>query len=334
MLKPPYTAGFTKFTVDQREGAPIGCVLWYPSTATEVYLSDAWLFRVAANAAPATGCFPLVAVSHGTGGSWREFHGIAEHLARHGFAVLGLSHPGDSYDARSTGLPGGLEAACTRPSDVSRALNALLALPPYASILDGERVGVLGFSIGGYTAFVLAGARPDFRRLATHPESDPPSVYFEQAVEGGKVARELLRQAHLLGPDPRIRAVLAMAPALGFLFDAAGLKDVRVPVRLYRAEHDEVLRYPWDGEDYRRMLPVEPETVIVSGAGHYAFLPPAPTELAAKLPELFLDRDDFDRRGFHERLSREVEEFFRRTLSVAAQARDDVSDQRGIAQEV
>jgi pimeloyl-ACP methyl ester carboxylesterase len=112
-----------------------------------------------------------------------------------------------------------------------------------------------------------------------------------------------------------VDAILVMAPALGFMFDPASLKNVRVPVRLYRAEHDQILHHPYDGETYRRMLPVAPEAVVVADAGHYVFLAPAPAILATSLPDVFRDEGTFDRRAFHERLNAEAEAFFKATLS-------------------
>jgi pimeloyl-ACP methyl ester carboxylesterase len=106
-----------------------------------------------------------------------------------------------------------------------------------------------------------------------------------------------------------------MAPALGFLFDAASLKDLRIPVRLYRAEHDQILHHPYDGETYRGMLPVAPETIVVAAAGHYVFLAPPPAILATTLPDVFRDEGNFDRHAFHERLNAEVEVFFKAALS-------------------
>ena len=181
-------------------------------------------------------------------------------------------------------------------------------------MIDADRIGVFGFSIGGFTAIVLAGGRPDFSKIATHPADDPPSIYFGGSPqERGERARRLLR-APPASPDGRVRAILVMAPALGFLFDDLGLIDVRVPVRLYRVEHDQILHHPYDGETYRRMLPVTPDTIVVADAGHYIFLAPPPAILARLVPNVFKDRGSFDRFAFHRQLNAETEEFFKTAL--------------------
>ena len=40
--------------------------------------------------------------------------------------------------------------------------------------------------------------------------------------------------------DPRIKAAVAAAPAIGYAFGRDGLRHVRVPVQLWRAEFDHV----------------------------------------------------------------------------------------------
>ena len=316
MSAPSCSAGFERFTFPDISGASeVKCAIWYPTLAAEAELAEGpWKFHVAFGPPSDGNRHPLVVISHGTGSSWREHHDTAEFLARRGFVVAALSHPGDSYDYEQTDF-GGLASAVHRPRHVSRLLDELLESPRYAPMIDPTRIGVFGFSIGGYTALVLAGGRPDFQKIATHPSDDPPSIYFGGS-EGDRLqeARSLL-QAPGPSADPRVRAILVMAPALGFLFDAASLKDVQVPVRLYRAEYDRILHHPYDGETYRRMLPVTPEAIVVAGAGHYVFLAPPPAILATTLPDVFTDEGSFDRHAFHERLNAEVEVFFKAALS-------------------
>ena len=181
-------------------------------------------------------------------------------------------------------------------------------------MIDADRIGIFGFSIGGYTALVLAGGQPDFGNIASHPTDDPPSIYFGGSQDERSAQASKLIEAPSANADPRVRAILVMAPALGFLFNTAGLANVRIPVRLYRAEHDQVLHTPYDGETYCRMLPGEPETVVVADAGHYVFLAPPPVLLATIKPDVFKDQRTFDRRAFHLRLNAETEAFFRTAL--------------------
>ena len=67
-------------------------------------------------------------------------------------------------------------------------------------------------------------------------------------------------------------------------------------------------------EPYLRGLPLVPEYRIVKGAGHYAFLAPCPEALMEEDPDICRDRPGFDRIAFHDRLNREILDYFRRTL--------------------
>jgi len=52
-----------------------------------------------------------------------------------------------------------------RSKDISIALDRALQEPELADHIDPEKVGVIGHSLGGYTALVLAGAKPDVGKL-------------------------------------------------------------------------------------------------------------------------------------------------------------------------
>lgn len=103
---PDYPVG--KRSINARGAQAFPIALWYPLAAA----GDA--------NTPAAGRFPLVLFSHGSGGSERNQHGWAEHLARRGYVVATSRHWGDSYDQ-----PGG------RGTDVQligRPLQAAAAL--------------------------------------------------------------------------------------------------------------------------------------------------------------------------------------------------------------
>ena len=116
MLKVPYYDGY------------IDVALWYPSNAAEADRSfGAYRMQVSMNAQAALGKFPLVVVSHGTGGSSLSHYRFALALARSGFVVAAPEHPGDNYRDRS--LVADARYGYERPRQVSRVLDDLLADP-------------------------------------------------------------------------------------------------------------------------------------------------------------------------------------------------------------
>ncbi len=83
--------------------------------------------------------------------------------------------------------------------------------------------------------------------------------------------------------DARIKAAVLMAP-VGVLFnDDRSLLNVNVPLRIYRAEKDSVLRYPYHAEFLQNKLFIKPEYIVVKNAGHYVFITPIPDPMKNKV---------------------------------------------------
>jgi predicted dienelactone hydrolase len=73
-------------------------------------------------------------------------------------------HPGDNGNDSSK--RDSLSVAASRPADMVCLLDFLLNDWKDRAAIDRVRVGLFGFSMGGYTGLVLAGGNPDFRRIA------------------------------------------------------------------------------------------------------------------------------------------------------------------------
>jgi len=57
-----------------------------------------------------------------------------------------------------------LEVLAGRSGDIKRVVDFMLGAWPDSGRVDGQRVGLFGFSVGGYTGLVVIGGNPDFRR--------------------------------------------------------------------------------------------------------------------------------------------------------------------------
>ncbi|MCP3473251.1 hydrolase [Bradyrhizobium sp. CCGUVB1N3] len=245
---------------------------------------------------------PLIVFSHGRGAWFGAHHDTAEALADAGFIVAAINHPGDN--ANDSSRRDTLSVWATRPVEMIHLLDFMLHDWKDKAAVDPARVGVFGFSLGGAAGLVLAGTKPDFERLAS------------LCQEKTGICAELRGGA--LRPDPphdaRVRAAVIVDPAPP-VFTSENLAVIRIPLQFWRSE----LGGPGvgDGTGDARIagsLPGKPELHVVP-AGHYAFLAPCSTELAAAVPRICTDNPaDFDRAGFHREFNPRVMRFFREHL--------------------
>lgn len=294
---PEFTAGCAAFDVPGLSASsPISTVFLYPSLEAErEEFFGPYPFPVARNAAPAPGTFPLVIVSHGTGGSGIVYRSLARHLASRGFAVALPEHPGNNRRDNSLAYTAAILAL--RPRHISRLLDWLLADPVFSPILQSGSVAVIGHSLGGYTALALAGARA--------------TAFGNETLSG-------LPEPVDTPADPRVKALVLLAPATAWFQSPGALAAVRLPVFMLSAELDPHTP-AWHADLVRNGLPGPAllEHHVVAGAGHFSFLTPFPAEMTTPAFPPSQDPPGFDRAAFHERLNRDVEAFLRRALPAA-----------------
>lgn len=289
---------------DPLDARPMRAIAFYPSTdrprqdALQGYRIDA-----TRDGAIAMGRFPLLMLSHGNTGNPLAMHDLATSLARHGFVTVAVVHPGDN-DLDHSRL-GSLSNLYGRPLQISEAISAALQDPVLAPYLDDRRVGVIGYSAGGETALILAGATPDLDRLRRYC-LERPDDRDACRTQGELVADrdDLHAQA-----DPRVAALMLMAP-LSLMFGRQTLGDVHVPVLMYAGDSDELLALDRNAEALARKLPQTPDYRLLAGAGHFVFMAPCSAEQRANMPLICTDREGVDREGIHRTLSAEAARFF------------------------
>lgn len=306
-----YQAGFLRTTVAYDPPFPVA--LWYPTTADEKpWAIGPYLVSATPDTPVATGRFPLILVSHGSGGSELGHHDWAETLARSGFIVAAPRHLGDSFD-QPDGRGSDIQLI-GRVWQIKKALDHLLLDPQISPSIDRDRIGVLGFSAGGYTALAAVGAKPDFDLWKTHCRKHPDDAEFcpsRLALLFSSPPR-ITRPGWELPHETRIKAAVVLAPP-GILFDREGLADVTVPLRLYRAADDQVVRNAWNADVIIAGLPRKPETVTVP-SGHFVFLAPTFDLAGTARPELYVDAPDIDRAAIHREIGVDLIDFFAREL--------------------
>lgn len=320
--------GITAITItDPVSGQPTGGYVFYPSSQSTHGTTAIGPYHVAAapDAPAITGAKPLVVISHGNGGSSLGHHDLATHLASHGFVVVTLNHLGDYF--RDTSKVGSIEVFAGRPVQVKAAITRLLDDPHWKTLIDPARIGVAGFSAGGYTALMVAGARPRFARFVDfckhYPQDrdvcDRADGFKAKAASQGKTTGQLLdgmaAQLDRYGAtaDPRVKAAFAMAP-LSLVFDAHGFDDVHIPVFLYYGQNDSVLRPEANARHIAPYLKTLYAIKEVPHADHWVFLAPCSPELAKEIPALCRDPAGVDRAKVHAQIDADALAFFRKAL--------------------
>ena len=283
-------------------GTEVG--IWYPShgMAHEMPLGP-YRQNVAPGGAIAGHGLPLVVISHGNGGGFTSHVDTAEALARAGFVVAALTHPGDNWKDQSKATD-----MAARPRSVQQVITYMLEEWPGQGTLDPDKVGAFGFSSGGFTVLAAAGGKPDFQLMAPHCKAHP-DFYDCKLIRANGMSSAPVWSVER---DARIKALVVAAPALGFTFADQGLAQVTVPVQLWRADADEILPAPDYADAVRATLPTVPEFHTVPDAGHFDFL--APCNGPIRIPAICTSASGFDRTAFHARFNAAVVAFFSQTL--------------------
>ena len=231
----------------------------------------------AAPDAPVVGALRVVAISHGTGGAPWGYVGLARHLAAHGFAVVLITHAGNTRgDDHLANTPQNL---ADRPRHVRLALDAAFAALPIA----GD-AAVIGHSMGGYTALAVAGGQP-----MSLPAETADGVGRPVEVEH----------------DPRVARVALLAPALPWLMAPGALAAVRARVFVRTGERDTMTPPDYVAWVLRDLAGVD--RAVVPGAGHFFCMGPMSPHLAGMPPAQ--DPPGFDRAAYLPALYAELTAF-------------------------
>jgi len=310
-VSPACAAGlkFLHIPDGQEEVPAIDAAMWSPCAKVPADVRIEGLTVPAVLDCPIAGeKLPLIIISHGYGGWYLGHHDTAEALADAGFVVVAVNHPHANYADMSRA--DGLGALMGRPVDINRTVNFMLTASPDAAKIDPQRVGFYGFSQGGYTGLVIAGANPDFSRLPPRC-ADPKATGCPQTNQVRPPQQRPLPQS--LTRNPRIKAMVVADP-LSIVFQTPdSVKDVTIPLQLWGSQlGGGGGASPDDVATLARALPEKPDFRIVPNAVHLSFLTPCPKN--RQFSEVCLDAPDFDRAVFHREFNAAVVAFFQQNL--------------------
>ena len=226
--------GFREIDLPDPAGdRPLHVGVWYPTvddSPTTTVGENRVFYGVSAikNAKPADDdAHPLVVLSHGYGGSWRNLSWLAGELVAQGYVVAAPDHPGTTTFNRQ---PSEAAKLWERPHDLSRVIDALSGSAMPAGKIDSSRIAAIGHSLGGWTVAALAGARFDADRFSAdcdaHPNPRTCGLSRELGIAAGVKADTPLDSDM---KDARIEAVVSLDLGLARGLTPESLKAIRTP---------------------------------------------------------------------------------------------------------
>jgi predicted dienelactone hydrolase len=230
------TIGVREITIATHEpGRSLRTFVWYPATSggTKVLLGDNPVFigtEAYKDAPIESGKHPVIIVSHGSGGNAAGLGWLTTKLAAAGYIVAAPNHPGttsgDSDPKRTVEL-------WHRPADLSVTLDTLLADPAWATSIDPDKVGALGFSLGGYDVLALAGAEQRRKEFAAYCFSNAQATLgvCHWIEKGGVDLTALDPRFETNHRDDRFKTIVAVDPALTPSYDDASTSAIKLPVQ-------------------------------------------------------------------------------------------------------
>ena len=167
---------------------PMAVNIWYPSDGHAALVPAGLYSQTVVVNGPIRGRdLPLIVMSHGVSGSGFSDYNVALALANAGYVVAAVTHPGDNYQDQSAA--GKRENLIDRPRHIHRLVDYMVAHWP----VDAKRIGAFGFSLGGFTALVLAGGTPDLRQGRMEEMLVPETRVYRHNQHLGDVRQDFLQ---------------------------------------------------------------------------------------------------------------------------------------------
>lgn len=180
--------------------------------------------------------FPLVLMSHGYGGWNTQFSNLAEHIASRGYIVASINHEDMPASGVTSFMLSFGNVLADRMLDQRLILDQILSdarggEAAYAAQINPDRVGLIGYSMGGYGAIANAGApyAVEDGPLSNIPDSAQQNI--TQALSEGVQVHALVAFAPW-GGQPDSRA-----------WSAENLSNIDIPVLLVAGNQDDIVNY-------------------------------------------------------------------------------------------
>lgn len=277
--------------VDNYCGVTFPMSVMYPTDETgKIEEIGPFSMELSINAKPKDGKFPLILISHGSGGGNLLYRTLAHYLACNGFIVGMPEHPFNNFNNNT--LEGTVENLENRPRHLNIAIDWFFESEKFARVLKADSISIIGHSTGGSTALTVAGGIP----------TSLPNESLDGKPKQINVEHER-----------KIKSLVLLAPGTVWFKEKGALSGVDIPILMIAAEKDQFIQpahtqIVLDGVADSSKV----EYRIVENAGHFSFLSPFPEFMIT--PEFFPAQDPvgFDREKFQSELNIEILNFLMR----------------------
>ncbi|MFL0801015.1 MAG: alpha/beta hydrolase [Agarilytica sp.] len=267
---------------------------------------------------------PLVVMSHGTGGSALTLLWLAEAFVKQGYIVVGVNHHGNTAVEKKK-YAQGYTLWWERAQDLAVVVEKILGSTAWSQKIDQSKIGVLGFSLGGYTTIAALGGRTDTQRFdafckskkrdfTCDPQKEFPDMYtvFDEIKDTAQVKLSLAKQKKDYSVDV-FKAGYVIAPAVIQVFTPESLKAIKRPVSITVGANDVIAPPSTNAKWLHKKIPGSHYKQIEK-VGHYTFLPECGSGGKKILPDLCRDHKDVKRKDIHMQVAREAVDFFEKVF--------------------
>lgn len=287
--KNEYFVGYCEAQLeDSHCGVSFPMSVMYPvDQESKIEMIGPFPLDISIGAQPTEGKFPLVLISHGSGGGNLLYRTLAHYLARNGFIVGMPEHPFNNFSNNK--LEGTVENIENRARHINIAIDWFFESENLSRIIKPDAISIIGHSTGGCTALSVAGGIP----------TSLPSESLDGEPKEIIVARKR-----------KISSLVLLAPGTVWFQAKGALSKVDIPILMIAAEKDQFIQ-PYQAQTVLDGVADRSKVVykIVENAGHFSFLSPFPEFMIT--PEFFPAQDPpgFDRQKYHDELNLEIKNF-------------------------
>jgi predicted dienelactone hydrolase len=146
------------------------------------------------------------------------------------------------------------------------------------------------------------------------PEFPDPLEQYHRLTKTDPDFQQALAYASDSSRDARVRAVFAMAPALGPAFTAASLDKISIPVEIAAGANDQNVPIESSAKYFAAHIPGAKLVILPGGVGHYVFMDTCTDQARKSLPILCVDTPGVDGIAIHDKVSNLALGFFAENL--------------------